>query len=307
MGLADISFLRPLWFLALPVVLVLAVMLTRRSSGLGDWQASIDPHLMAAMASLGRIDTTGRKAKGWLPFLASALICLALTGPAFEQDDATTFRNLDGVVLVMDVSGSMTRDDSWPSVVTMARAGLSGLGSKPAALIVFAGDTYLAGPLTTDHLQLGQTIALLDDKTVPDRGNRPALGLTQAATVLEQANILAGDVVLISDGQGFGPEVLRAASVISGMGARLSVVRAQTHAPDVPPVDAAVFDALVSVGGGSVYATSEAVQLRSDLSNGRETRLERQDLRLLFLTDYGRYLLVLALFPLLLLFRRESQ
>ena len=41
------------------------------------------------------------------------------------------------------------------------------------------------------------------------------------------------------------------------------------------------------------------------LSESARTRLEAQDFPLLFWKDMGRYLLLLALFPLLLLFRRQ--
>ncbi|MEO1138377.1 MAG: VWA domain-containing protein [Pseudomonadota bacterium] len=300
----ELIFLRPIWFLALLIIAALAVLWFRRAGRPGDWQTQIQPELMAAMTRLGRMERGSRSVVSVLPFAIVGLVCLALTGPAIGTKSANTFRNLDGVVFVMDVSGSMTRDPVWPAIITMARGGLSELGSKPAALVVYAGDSYIASPLTTDHEQLGQTIALLDEKTVPDKGNRPALALADAADLLEQAQILAGDVIWLTDGAGAGPQVKKTVDRIESLGARLSVVAAQTSVGGTEPLDHEAFEALA--GDGQVYATDDIRAFMNDVGRADATRLERQDLQLLLLEDMGRYLLFLALLPLLVMFRREA-
>ncbi len=300
----EIIFLRPGWFLALPVIATLAVLWMRRAGRPGDWQAHIQPELLQALARMGRMEKGRRSLVSALPFLVAGGVVLALTGPAVQTKSAQTFRNLDGVVFVMDVSGSMTRDPVWPAVITMARGGLSVLGSKPAALVVYAGDSYVASPLTTDHEQLGQTIALLDDKTVPDRGNRPALALSDAADLLEQAQILAGDVIWLTDGVGFGPDVTKAADRIGALGARLSVVAVQTSVGDSAALPPEAFAKLA--GGADVFASDDLRAFMQALGGAGAARLERQDLRLLLLEDIGRYLLILAMMPLLFMFRREK-
>ncbi|MCY0096493.1 vWA domain-containing protein [Hoeflea ulvae] len=257
------------------------------------------------MAALGRVETGRRRLGSSVPFLVAGAVVLALAGPAVQRREAQTFRNLDGVIFVIDVSGSMVRDESWPKLVNVARAGLSVLGSKPAALIVYGGDSYLASPLTTDHVQLGQAVSLLDEDTMPDRGNRPALALGRAADVLQAADILAGDVVLMTDGEGLDANALRAAQRIADIGGRLSVVVSRTTVSDAPPVGQATFDTFARVGGGKVYDTGDLEAVMADFGETSAARLERQDLQLLLLVDYGRYLLFLALLPALMFFRRE--
>jgi len=303
--LADIVILRPIWVIALPVVIALMVWRLRRAGHPGDWQTTIEPHLLAAMTALGRVETGRRQLTSAVPFIVTGAVVLALMGPALERRDAKTFRNLDGVIFVIDVSGSVVRDENWAKLVNMARAGLSVLGSKPAALIVYGGDTYLASPLTTDHVQLGQVVSLLDKDTMPDRGNRPALALERAADVLKEADILAGDVVLMTDGEGLDANAIRAAQRITGMGGRLSVVVSQTTVSGAPPVGQAIFDTLTQVGRGRVYDTSDLSAFMRDFSDSSAARLERQDLHLLLLVDYGRYLLFLALLPALMFFRKD--
>jgi Ca-activated chloride channel family protein len=303
--LSDIVILRPFWLIALPIVIGLMVWRLRRAGHSGDWQTTIEPHLLAAMTALGRVETGRHRLTSSAPFIVTGAVVLALMGPALERRDAQTFRNLDGVVFVIDVSGSVVRDESWPKLVNLARAGLSVLGSKPAALIVYGGDTYLASPLTTDHVQLGQTVSLLDEDTMPDRGNRPTLALQRAADVLEAADILAGDVVLMTDGEGLDANAIRAAQRIADIGGRLSVVVSQTTVSGAPPVGQAIFDTLTRVGRGRIYGTNDLTAFMGDFSDTSAARLERHDLQLLLLVDYGRYVLFLALLPALMFFRRD--
>jgi Ca-activated chloride channel family protein len=218
------TLLRPEWLLAMPALLLLALAIRRSASSPGAWGQAMDPHLMAAMRRLGRVESRGASAVAFLPVLAAAAIALALTGPAVERRDAAAFRNLDGSILVVDVSPSMVGDPAWPGVVTALRTALAGLGSKPAALVVAAGDAYVAAPLTADSRQVGMTLALIDGETVPDLGSRPALGLAEAVAMLDDAEILRGDVVLATDGGGLGPEALVEARRIADSGARLLVL-----------------------------------------------------------------------------------
>lgn len=303
---SDISFLRPFWVLAVPAIIALAVLSMRRGSALGDWNAHIDPHLMDALRALGKIETSNARRIRHLPFWTAGGICLALTGPALERGNGQTFRNLDGVIFVVDVSASMTNDSLWPRALINMQASLTQLGTKPAAVIVFGGDSYLASALTVDHAQLSQMLALIDDKTVPDKGSRPGLALQQAADVLEQTQLLAADVVLVSDGDGFSAQTMREAAQITRFGARLSVLRVATSASEQTAVEQAVFSELAEQGGGHVYDVDDFDRLGDALSETVEKRLVGQDFQLLFWSDYGRYLLLLALLPAAALFRRDQ-
>lgn len=296
------TLLRPEWLLALPALALLAVLVHRRASTPGAWARAIDPHLMAAMRRLGRVETRGASVAVLLPLIAAAAIVLALTGPAVERREAAAYRNLDGVVLVVDASPSMVGDPAWPAAVTGLRTALTGLGSKPAALVVFAGDAYVAAPLTADSRQVGLTLSLIDAGTVPDPGSRPARGLAEAVAMLREARILRGDVVLATDGGGLGAAALAEARRIAAAGARLSVLWVAT----ADAGDAGAAGQLAEAGGGQVFRPDEAERLARALAPEAGDRVVRQDLRLLFQVDRGRYLLALALVPLFLLFRRSA-
>lgn len=295
---ADLILLRPLWLLGLPALLAIGWWLYARRGGLGDWQKAADPALLRAMAALGRVDKSASAAPLLALMGALGLIVIGLAGPAIERRDTLSFRNLDAVVFVIDASSSVTEDARWPQMLTMGRFGLASLGTRPGALIVYAGDAYVATDMTLDHLQLGQTLSLIGAETVPDPGSRPERGVQLAVELLAEAEVVAGDVVLMTDGAGLGPASLQAAGAIAAQGARLSLI-----ALDAP---SSAFDTHATAGQGRVFTLEQTEALADWLSAAARTRLEQQDYPLLFWKDMGRYLLILALIPMLYLFRRQT-
>ncbi len=294
----DVTLLRPLWLLALPVLAAAGWWLMSRRGGLGDWHRAADPALLQAMAALGRVDQSASR----LPLIAClatvALCVVALAGPSVERRDTLSYRNLDGVLFLVDASTSMTEDARWPQMQTMGRFGIASLGTRPGGLIVFAGDAYVSSDMTLDHLQLGQTFSLIDAEMVPDPGSRPERALGMAARMLEEAEVIAGDVILLTDGAGLGPASLQEAAALSVAGARVSLIALGT--PD------AAFGTHAGAGGGRVFTLDQTDDLAEWLQDDARTRLEAQDYPLLFWKDMGRYLLILALLPLLFLFRRQD-
>ncbi len=297
MSMPDLTLLRPFWLLALPVLWALALWLRRRRGSLGDWGRVADPQLLRALYALGQVAPGVVGVPGRAALAVAALTVLALAGPAVERRDALSFRNLDGVVFVVDVSPSAIENPRWPQLLTMGRFGVSALGSRPAGLVVFAGDAYVATDMTADTAQLGQTLTILGPGTVPDPGSRPERGLQLAALMLREAEVLAGDVVLLTDGGGLGPKSLAAAAEITRRGARLSIVQ-------VDPISAET-ETHVAIGGGRAFALADTDALAAWLSGAARTQLERQDYPLLFWHDLGRWLLILALLPAIVMFRRR--
>lgn len=287
------TLLRPEWLLALPLLLALGWHLSRRAGSLGDWERASDPALLRAMAALGQVEGQGR-GTGWLAALmAAGVVVLALSGPAVQRRDTVSFRNLDAAIFVLDASDSATESPLWPQVVALGRHGITALGTRPGALVVYAGDAYVATDMTGDHRQLGQTLSLIDGDTVPDRGSRPERGLETALRLLDEGNVLYGDVVLIGDGGGIGPNALAVAQEIARRGARLSVV----------PMGG---DLSGLVAGGQVFDPGDSGAFARFLSDEGRAQLIAQDYPLLFWRDLGPWMLALSLLPLLWLFRRTG-
>ncbi len=296
--LSDITLLRPFWLLALVPLAVLVRVLTQRKSTAGDWEAVVDPQLMQALAAMGRVDAGhgGRIAKGTIA--GAVLLIIALAGPAVERRDAVAFRNLDGVVFVLDASMSVVDSERWPQMLTMGRFGVASLGSRPAGLVVYGGDAYVATDITGDVRQLGQTLSVVDRATMPDPGSRPERGLALARRMQQEAEILAGDVILMTDGANLTALAFAEAEAIAARGARLSVIALNDPTPEI--------EFLVGIGGGRVFTLDQTDALADWMQSSARERLEQQDYPLLFWSDYGRWMLILVLIPALLLFRQRA-
>jgi len=294
----DVTLLRPFWLLALPGIALIAIWLWRRGAGAAVWQRAARPEVMAAMLALGRVTAGAGRMPMVVALAVPVLVVLALAGPAVERRDAAAFRNLDGVLFVMDLSEAVTGAQGWPDLQMTARFAIGALGSRPGGLIVYAGDAYEAVDMTGDLRELGQTLSLLEAGTVPDPGARPDRALGRAADVLRGAEVIAGDVLLFTDGTGLGPETLRAATELKAAGARLSVVALRGATPQM--------QSHAALTGGRVFDANDVTALTDWLAQSARPRLERQGYPLLFWHDLGRYLLMLALVPLLWLFRRGA-
>ncbi len=306
--IAGFAVLRLFWIAVLPLVAVLGFAFARQASALAGWDRAADPALLAALQRLGRV-VPGSGGKSWyLPATAAVLISLALVGPARETRDGQSFRNLDGLVIAIDLSRSIAEGGNLAQALTAARLVADRAGSRPVALVVYGGDAYLASTFTTDAAALGTTIAVLDGETVPDSGSRPEHALALARRILSDTGVLAGQVVLITDGGGLGGRALEEAEAIEAAGSRVSAlfVPAVSTPVGAPRPEPGVVDALARVGGGRSGSVLDPLEVAEDAGARAATRLADGEFAVLLWTDYGRYLLVLALFPALAMFRRRA-
>lgn len=298
---ADLALLRPWWLAALLLIAALALWRRTRAGGLGGWRKAADPALLAAMAATGRVRPDAAGALAPAAVLA-ALLALALAGPARQTRDAESWRNLDGMVLALDLSPSAAEGPGLQALKDAAQVLLARAGSRGVAVIVYGGDAYMVAPFTTDHAALGRTLAALGPGVVPDPGSDPARALRLAAGRLAGAGIAAGDVALIGDGGGIGPEALAAAAEIRRAGGRVHALLTP-GSPDAP-ADPAALRRLVEAGGGTFRDAAQAAGLASALGAPAAARLRDSGLGALLWRDGGRALLWLGAIPALLLFRR---
>ena len=299
--MTDFILLRPYWLLAIPALLVLAILARRNARSLGAWDRAMDPHLMQAMRAMGRV-VPGRGGGTILPLLAALATVLALTGPARQTREASGYRNLDAILVVMDISRSMVTDPDFQQTLVAARTLAATAGSRQTGLVVFAGDAYLASAMTTDSRALGNTLALLDAETAPDAGSDAASALVLAGQVIAEADIAFSDIVLVTDGGGLSGAVLAEATRLAEREIVLSVLYAPT-AEGGPP-DAA--RSLAEAGRGVFATVTDPFPLADALDARVASALAQTDYALVLMRDYGRYLLLLALLPLLLTFRRPA-
>lgn len=293
---ADLSLLRPLWLAALPLLLLIGWRL-RRAGPLGAWAQAIDPALLAALARRGLVEAgAGRRLPAML--VAALIIALALSGPARESA-AAGFRNLDGVVLALDAGHDAARHAAASRLA--AQAVLDAAQGRQVALLVYAGDAYLAAPFSADPEVLKPLVASDPAGLVPDPGVVPARALDLAGTLIDRAGLIAGDVVLVTDGTGIDATAEQAAGKLRAAGRRVHVLFAGDAAAATDPARD-----LAATGGGRFASLDTPGAVTTVLAQPSAERLDAAGYNALSQVDLGRWLLVAAAVPLLLAFRRRT-
>jgi Ca-activated chloride channel family protein len=305
--LAGLALLRPWWLLALPPLLAAAFVTVRRQP-LRAWSRAIDAPLLAGMAARGGV-LPGASPDQRAVVAAAALILVGLIGPAVERTRVSTFRNLDALVLCLDASRSLTSGGNLVAATAAARALAEAAAGRQVAVVVYAGDAYLAAALTADREDLATTLASIDGDTVPDVGSRPERALALAREVLDKAAVLQADVVLMSDGGTADGDVAGAAAALARRGHALHTVHvppSAAYAGVVPSAGRGDLDRLAASAGGLATGLADVDRLVARLAQRRELRLAAGDYAALAWRDLGWFFALAAALPLLLLFRREA-
>lgn len=277
--MAELHFLRPLWWLAWLPGLALIVLVMRAQAGGGAWRRVVDRALQPVM--LIEAGTVGPRR--W-PFVAAVLAwtlgIVALAGPAWERLPVPVMRSQDALVVALDLSRSMDAPDLSPSRLARAKLKLLSLLDRRAGgqtgLVVFSGHAFTVTPLTTDTQTIGALIAALSTDIMPSGGSRIDRGLNQAAQLLRDADMTEGRILLLTDAAP-SRDTLDAAAALRRDGYTVSVlgIGTQEGAPIpersggflldgagnvvVPKLDPAALAELADRGGGrySVMTTDE--------------------------------------------------
>jgi Ca-activated chloride channel family protein len=223
--LADFHLLRPEWLLAIPVVVLVAVLLARGKLGAGNWQAVIDPALMPYV--LSRDPGRGVDHRWWLLGLGGLIAIVALAGPAWERIEQPVYRAQQALVIALDLSRSMDAEDVAPN--RLARAKLKILDilerrkSGQTALIVYSANAFTVTPLTTDTDTIASLVNSLSTDIMPSRGSYPEVAISKGSLLLERAGASVGEVLLITDG-GSSPAAEATTRELTAAGYSLSIL-----------------------------------------------------------------------------------
>jgi Ca-activated chloride channel homolog len=271
---------------AWPLVLVLALVLLPVAAravlrGLGrrdeELEAFGDPAVLARGSTLG--DGRVARRRAWLQLAAVALGLVALARPQLGERQAELARTGRDLLLVLDLSRSMTVTDVPPSRLAAAKAAawetVSVSPGDRVGLIVFGGSAFLQLPLTSDHAAL----KLFLDAASPDDLADPATDLGTALATAGKVFEHEGDrghraVLLVSDGE-------------SGEG-DLEAATKSLRAEGIPVFALGVG----TTGGGPVPAdSSEAPEKfhRDHIGRIAISKLEEQDLRTVAKLTGGAY------------------
>ena len=192
------------------------------------------------------------------------------------------------VVLCVDVSRSMGAGDVAPSRFEALRLQVRSLldaavGSR-FALVAFAGDAQVVAPLTADRGAVAWLLEELEPGVTPRGGTDLGAAIRAARGALERVQAV-GEVLLLTDGEDFGPDAAQAAAGARDAGHRVQAVgygsagggrivvvdddgregflRDAAGAEVVTRLDAAGLALVAAAGGGGLHRPSESAALAS--------------------------------------------
>ncbi len=199
----ELHWLRPLWLLLLPLILLCVYLAWRYQQAASPWRQLLPKHLQLTLLQDNTVQQQHKTPYLWL--LGSLLLLvIALAGPSVHKLPQPAFALNKATVLVLDMSLSMLSTDVKPNRLTQARFKAldftSQLKEGELALLTFAADAYVISPLTPDHNNIKLLLPDLSPEIMPAQGSNLQSALELAARLLKQAGYPKGDVVLITDG-----------------------------------------------------------------------------------------------------------
>lgn len=245
------TLLHPLFLIPAVACLLLFAFL-RRQASVDSWSVVLSREVLAYLRPVSR---TSRHREPVL--LALVLTFAALASPALRSTHSEAYVPSEGLAVLVDVSRSMTLSDIRPNRIAAAKAVATAISdaapTRPAALIVYAGDAFLAQPFSVDREQYRSFVAALDHGLVPSEGSAMARALALAQSTLRQSGLPASRLVLLTDGGGADSDAEDAARQLKPLGARIDVVHfALPETPEPAPTDRARLAAIASLTGGQV-------------------------------------------------------
>jgi Ca-activated chloride channel homolog len=329
--LQDFHFIRPMWLLALPVLLVIVLRLARRRARGEDWSDVIDAQLLPALQLDGGNSAGGSSARPW-PWLGMAwtLAVLALAGPSWQQDRVPAYRAPAAWVLLLDLSPSMDAADLSPNRATRARYALDDLLSAAhdarVGMVAFSEEAFTVTPLTQDVATVRALMPSLAPEMMPSAGDHLAPALIQAQQLLSASGARDKRIVVVTDGFDDPAAALRTAAALKTQGVAISVVGAGTPGGAPLPGTNGSFalgangqtqltrlnvdqlQQLASVGGGQYVNIANVNSLVSDLQRTSERpgeAIAAQGVAMAHWRDAGAYLLPALLLLVAMLTRRR--
>jgi Ca-activated chloride channel family protein len=260
-ALVNFHFLRPLALLLLLALPLFWLAWRHGRSDAGAWRSAVDAHLLPHL--IERID--GGPGRTGLVLAAAlwTLACLALAGPAWEREAMPLYRNQAARVLALELAPTMLAQDEKPSRLERARFKLDDILTRSrdyqTALIGYAGDAFVAAPLTDDVDTVRNLIDALDPGTMPVAGNATARAITVGVDLIEQAGLHRGEIILLADSA--GGDAVAAARAAQAHGISVSVLGVGSAAG--APVPLAQGDFLKDADGGIAIARLDETALRA--------------------------------------------
>ena len=210
-------FLIPVFFLIQALVLKLR---TRRIRKFGD--EALVRQLMPSYS----------KAKVWVRLVMFSLgfffFVIGLARPQIGAKLKEHETKGAEIMIVLDVSNSMLAEDYSPNRLERAKLAISRLVDKlrddRIGLIVFAGNSFVQLPITTDYVSAKMFLNSISTESVPVQGTAIGDAINTAIRGFSAQSQKSRAVVVITDGENHEDDPIAAAKQASELGVRIFTI-----------------------------------------------------------------------------------
>lgn len=301
------TLLSPLWLIVAGILLLL-FLYARTNTRSDDWHRVLPAPVLEYLRPFSRL----RRQRIW-PLLAATIAALVLATPALERKGDDSFSHASAWIVMMDLSRSMTLDDTAPSRLSAARDAALQLaalaGSRPIALIGYAGDAFLLVAPALDKTAYREHANLLQHGLIDTEGSNPTRALGLATSLISGSKLVQSDLFFLTDSGGLGNKTATAARQLSAQGHNIHVLQvAQRTMAAGDTINTAMAERVAAAGNGRYLQANVLGNLPlKDLQRLATRAHERSSqnllpthIQLLYWIDQSHWL-VLLLIPLTLL------
>ena len=172
------------------------------------------------------------RARGWVKVVLFSLGFMFFTiGLARPQIGAKlSQRQTRGaeIMICLDVSNSMLAQDYSPNRLERAKLAISSrvdkLRDDRIGLIVFAGNSFVQLPITTDYVSAKMFLSSIDNGAVPVQGTARGDALMTAARSFSAQSEKSRVIILITDGENHEDDAISAAKEVAKSGIRIYTI-----------------------------------------------------------------------------------
>ena len=171
-------------------------------------------------------------AKVWLRLslysLAFCFFVLALSRP--QRGVRLKEQQMTGaeVMIALDVSNSMLAQDYSPNRLERAKLAISqvseNLQGDRVGLIVFAGDSYVQIPLTSDYISARMFLNSISTKSVPVQGTAIGSAIDLAVRCFSDQSDKSRAIIVITDGENHEDDPVASAEAAAENGVRVFTI-----------------------------------------------------------------------------------
>ena len=227
-----------------------------------------DPDLVSSLAPLVP------RRKGWLKLtlISLALLFFAIGMARPQLGAILKEKQVKGaeIMVVLDVSNSMLAEDYSPNRLERAKLAISKLVDElqgdRIGLIIFAGESFVQLPVTSDYVSAKIFLSSITTESVPVQGTAMGEAIRTAIKSFTSESENSRAIILITDGENHEDDPVAAAKDAVDMGARVFCIGVGSPEGKPIPVDG---ELLKDKDGNIVVTRLDEATLKEVASAGK--------------------------------------